>query len=176
MCSSDLLAALGKGHQVFCVTHLPQVAALGHAHLVVTKTQDDRSTAVEIAPVHGRRKDRESELARMLGASEDDARAWLASAEAVGAAELAPGSSQLWRGRILLRRLGADRAEQVRLRARKIDGGRWDRLDAAQAFAGGDTCRRLALLRYFGDMQEPIATGRCCDVCDPIAKIGRAHV
>ena len=61
------LAALGQGHQVFCVTHLPQVAALGHAHLVVTKTQDDKSTTVEIAPVHGRRKDRESELARMLG-------------------------------------------------------------------------------------------------------------
>jgi DNA repair protein RecN (Recombination protein N) len=61
------LAALGKGHQVFCVTHLPQVAALGHAHLVVTKTQDDKSTMVEIAPVHGKRKERESELARMLG-------------------------------------------------------------------------------------------------------------
>lgn len=61
------LAALGKDHQVFCVTHLPQVAALGHAHLVVTKTQDDKSTTVEIAPVHGKRKDRESELARMLG-------------------------------------------------------------------------------------------------------------
>ena len=61
------LAALGKGHQVFCVTHLPQVAALGHAHLVVTKTQDEKSTTVEIAPVHGKRKDRESELARMLG-------------------------------------------------------------------------------------------------------------
>lgn len=61
------LAALGEGHQVFCVTHLPQVAALGHAHLVVTKNQDDKSTTVEIAPVHGKRKDRESELARMLG-------------------------------------------------------------------------------------------------------------
>ena len=61
------LAALGAGHQVFCVTHLPQVAALGHAHLVVTKTQDDRSTTVAIAPVHARRKDREAELARMLG-------------------------------------------------------------------------------------------------------------
>ena len=61
------LAALGKGHQVFCVTHLPQVAALGHAHLVVMKTQDDKSTTVEISPVHGKRKDRESELARMLG-------------------------------------------------------------------------------------------------------------
>lgn len=109
-----------------------------------------------------------SELARMLDAFEDDARAWLASAEAVGAAELFPGSSQLWRGRIKLRKLGADRAEEVRLRARKIDGGRWDRLDAAQAFAAGDACRRLTLLRYFGDQQEPIADGRCCDVCSPI--------
>ncbi|MGA0133241.1 MAG: DNA repair protein RecN [Opitutales bacterium] len=61
------LAALGGGHQVFCVTHLPQVAALGHAHLVVNKTQDARSTTVTIDPVHARRKERESELARMLG-------------------------------------------------------------------------------------------------------------
>jgi DNA repair protein RecN (Recombination protein N) len=61
------LAALGAGHQVFCVTHLPQVAALGHAHLVVTKCQDERSTTVAIAPVHPKRKVRESELARMLG-------------------------------------------------------------------------------------------------------------
>ena len=61
------LAALGAAHQVFCVTHLPQVAALGHAHLVVTKTQDERSTTVAIAPVHTKRKERESELARMLG-------------------------------------------------------------------------------------------------------------
>ncbi len=80
------LAALGAGHQVFCVTHLPQVAALGHAHLVVTKTQDDRSTTVAIAPVHAKRKDRESELARMLGdrASKvalSHARELLASAE-----------------------------------------------------------------------------------------------
>jgi len=49
------LAALGKGHQVFCVTHLPQVAALCHAHLVVTKTQDEKSTTVEFGAVHGRR-------------------------------------------------------------------------------------------------------------------------
>ena len=109
------------------------------------------------------------ELARMLDAHDDDARAWLASAEAVGAAELEPGSSQLWRGRVLLRRLGADRAEDVRLRARRIDGGRWDRLDAVQAYATGSECRRRVLLRYFGDRQEPIALARCCDVCDPVA-------
>ena len=61
------LAALGKKHQVFCVTHLPQVAALGHAHLVVTKTQNERSTSVVIEPVHAKRKERELEIARMLG-------------------------------------------------------------------------------------------------------------
>lgn len=61
------LAALGKNHQVFCVTHLPQVAALGHSHLVVTKTQDEKSTTVEIHSVHRKRKEREMELARMLG-------------------------------------------------------------------------------------------------------------
>ncbi len=109
------------------------------------------------------------ELARLADGDEDGVRAWLASAEAVGAAELEPGSSSVWRGRLRLRRLGAERAEEVRLRARRIDGGRWDRLDAAQAYATGADCRRLVLLRYFGDPQEPVADGRCCDVCDPIA-------
>ncbi len=109
-----------------------------------------------------------SELARAVDGGEDDVRAWLASAEAVGAADLHPGSSSLWRGRLRLRRLGVDRAEEVRLRARRIDGGRWDRLDAAQAYAAGTDCRRRTLLRYFGDPQEPVADGRCCDVCDPI--------
>ncbi|MGA0122362.1 MAG: RecQ family ATP-dependent DNA helicase [Gaiellales bacterium] len=109
-----------------------------------------------------------AELARMAGAGEDDVRAWLASAEAVGAAELEPGSSSTWRGRLRLRGLGADRAEDVRLRARRIDGGRWDRLDAAQAYAAGTGCRRRALLAYFGDDEQPRADERCCDVCDPI--------
>lgn len=61
------LAALGRAHQVVCVTHLPQVAALGHRHLVVTKDQDDRSTTVRLASVDGDRSARLGELARMLG-------------------------------------------------------------------------------------------------------------
>ena len=109
-----------------------------------------------------------NELARALGGEDDNVRAWLASAESVGAVELDPGSSQLWRGRMRFRGLGADRANQVRQRARRITGGRWDRLDAAQSFAAGTECRRLTLLRYFGDQQDPEAHGRCCDVCDPV--------
>lgn len=61
------LAALGGGHQVVCVTHLPQVAALGRQHLVVTKDQDDTATTVRLSPVHGNREARLAELARMLG-------------------------------------------------------------------------------------------------------------
>jgi len=49
------------------VTHLPQVASLAQNHFIVTKSQDDDSTTVEIAPIHGVREDRLAELARMLG-------------------------------------------------------------------------------------------------------------
>lgn len=61
------LARLAKRHQVFCVTHLAQVASLADNHFVVEKTQDDDSTAVSIAPLSGQPQARLEELARMLG-------------------------------------------------------------------------------------------------------------
>ena len=61
------LARLAKKHQVLCVTHLPQVASLAHNHYVVTKSQDEDSTAVSIAPLGDSRSNRLDELARMLG-------------------------------------------------------------------------------------------------------------
>ena len=61
------MAELGQHHQVVCVTHLPQVAALAQSHLVVEKRQDERQTEVEILSVHQNRKTRIGELARMLG-------------------------------------------------------------------------------------------------------------
>ncbi|MEM8868685.1 MAG: DNA repair protein RecN, partial [Verrucomicrobiota bacterium] len=61
------LARLAGQHQVFCVTHLPQVASLADSHFVVTKTQSDEATSVSIAPIHVDRSQRLAELARMLG-------------------------------------------------------------------------------------------------------------
>lgn len=61
------LAALAGRHQVFCVTHLPQVAAYGRQHLLVEKAQDEASTTVTINAIHDTKSARESELARMLG-------------------------------------------------------------------------------------------------------------
>ncbi len=62
------LRALGTRRQVLCVTHLPQVAAQGHAHLRVSKQSDDDAThtRIEQLDVAGRR----DELARMLGGVE----------------------------------------------------------------------------------------------------------
>ena len=61
------MAGIAKGHQVLCVTHLPQVAAQATCHLVVTKDQSKERAVVSIEPIQGSRKVRVSELARMLG-------------------------------------------------------------------------------------------------------------
>lgn len=62
------LRALGAQRQVLCVTHLPQVAAQGHAHYRVSKAPVDGMTqsAVELLSA----KQRQEELARMLGGVE----------------------------------------------------------------------------------------------------------
>jgi DNA repair protein RecN (Recombination protein N) len=53
------------GHQVICITHLPQVAVHGTTHYVVTKSVSDGRTRTDIGPVA--REAREAEIARMLG-------------------------------------------------------------------------------------------------------------
>lgn len=62
------LRSLGEKRQVLCVTHLPQVAAQGHAHLCVAKTTDGNSTQISIEPLTA--KARRDEIARMLGGVE----------------------------------------------------------------------------------------------------------
>jgi DNA repair protein RecN (Recombination protein N) len=63
-----LLWALGRDHQVICVTHLPQIAAYADAHLNIAKVERDGRTVTEITPLqeHDARRD---ELAQMLGGS-----------------------------------------------------------------------------------------------------------
>lgn len=62
------LHTLGKHHQVICVTHLPQVAALGHHHLQVNKQTNGESTRTQIQPLSA--DERVDEIARMLGGIE----------------------------------------------------------------------------------------------------------
>jgi DNA repair protein RecN (Recombination protein N) len=59
------LAALAQSAQVLCVTHLPQVAALGTQHLQVRKQSDGKRTQTGICDLQG--AERIEEIARMLG-------------------------------------------------------------------------------------------------------------
>jgi DNA repair protein RecN (Recombination protein N) len=59
------LRALGQDRQIFCVTHLHQVAALGHHHLLVEKTSDQASTQTQVRKLQP--DQRKHEIARMLG-------------------------------------------------------------------------------------------------------------
>ncbi len=62
------LRALGARRQVLCVTHLPQVAAQGHAHYRVSKAASEGVTQSAVQALDA--KQREEELARMLGGVE----------------------------------------------------------------------------------------------------------
>ncbi len=75
----EKMAEIAQGHQVLCVTHLPQVAAQATCHLVVRKDQSKDRAVVSIAPIQANRKTRVTELARMLGDSK--AKSALAHAE-----------------------------------------------------------------------------------------------
>ena len=53
------------GRQVFCVTHLPQLAGCGDMHLRVRKSVSEGRTRTVVEPLEG--EARVSELAQMLG-------------------------------------------------------------------------------------------------------------
>lgn len=60
-----LLRRLGEHRQVFCVSHLPQVAAQAHHHLRVAKKHSRGATHTHIEPLI--LDERVAEIARMLG-------------------------------------------------------------------------------------------------------------
>lgn len=60
-----LLQSLAPRHQVFCVTHLAQVASLANHHLQVHKSSSSNETRTEVAELTD--EQRIEEIARMLG-------------------------------------------------------------------------------------------------------------
>jgi DNA repair protein RecN (Recombination protein N) len=63
----EKLWRLARHHQVICVTHLPQIAALGDTHFRVAKVLTGDRTATQVEPLAG--AERASELAQLLGGS-----------------------------------------------------------------------------------------------------------
>ncbi len=62
---AEKIKQTARDHQVICITHLPQIAAMADHHFLIEKTSDASSTISEIRPLT--REESIGELARMLG-------------------------------------------------------------------------------------------------------------
>ncbi|MEO6848450.1 MAG: DNA repair protein RecN [Chthoniobacterales bacterium] len=67
----EKMRELGKHHQVFCITHLPQVAAAASSQFVVVKEIQGGRTLSTLREVRG--EERQDEIARMLGGKKPSA-------------------------------------------------------------------------------------------------------
>lgn len=65
---SEKMAVIGSSHQVICITHLAQIAAMADAHYVIEKIVKKESTRTEIRLLA--EEEMTEELARILGGAE----------------------------------------------------------------------------------------------------------
>ncbi|NLL80222.1 MAG: DNA repair protein RecN [Clostridiales bacterium] len=84
---SEKLAVIGKKHQVICITHLPQIAAMADTHFAIEKTAAEGSTTTDIRKLN--ESEELEEISRLLGGVEmtekvlDNARELKRQAESV---------------------------------------------------------------------------------------------
>jgi DNA repair protein RecN (Recombination protein N) len=65
---SEKLGELSRDHQIICITHLPQIAAMADTHFMIEKGLEDGRTVTGIYSLTG--DDSIKELARLLGGDE----------------------------------------------------------------------------------------------------------
>ncbi|MBQ8940948.1 MAG: DNA repair protein RecN [Firmicutes bacterium] len=65
---AEKIAAISKYHQVLCITHLPQIAAMADSHFEITKKTEGDRTAVRVKLLKG--EEVTEELARLIGGAE----------------------------------------------------------------------------------------------------------
>lgn len=62
---AEKMAILGKEHQVICITHLPQIAAMADTHYLIEKKEVEKKTVTTLETLG--REDSIAEIARLLG-------------------------------------------------------------------------------------------------------------
>lgn len=64
---SEKMGILGRGHQLICITHLPQIAAMSDRHFCIEKKVEDNRSVTVIRKLE--EEESVSEMARMLGSA-----------------------------------------------------------------------------------------------------------
>ena len=62
---SEKMALISKNHQLICITHLPQIAAMADTHFIIEKTVEDDRTVTGVRKLT--KEEEILELSRMLG-------------------------------------------------------------------------------------------------------------
>lgn len=65
---SEKMNTLGRNHQIICITHLPQIAAMADAHYLIEKSVENSTTVSKIRLLN--ENESVDELSRMLGGVE----------------------------------------------------------------------------------------------------------
>lgn len=65
---SEKMNVLGRSHQIVCITHLPQIAAMADAHYLIEKSVENQTTVSKIRRLN--EAESADELARMIGGVE----------------------------------------------------------------------------------------------------------
>jgi len=65
---SEKMSVLGKHHQILCITHLAQIAAMADYHFIIEKEVNEEASKTKIRPLI--KEEMEEELARILGGVE----------------------------------------------------------------------------------------------------------
>ncbi|TMG79714.1 MAG: hypothetical protein E6H78_19980 [Betaproteobacteria bacterium] len=80
----DLLRKVAGSHQVFAITHLPQIASRAHRHILVSKGARAGVTTADVSLLSD--ANRVQEIARMLGGDPESATSRAHAAELLSAA------------------------------------------------------------------------------------------
>ena len=65
---SEKMAVIAKQHQVICITHLPQIAAMADEHYIIEKSVTEDKTTTDIR--HLDEQGSVEEIARILGGAQ----------------------------------------------------------------------------------------------------------
>jgi RecQ family ATP-dependent DNA helicase len=118
-----------------------------------------------------RRDAHEEQLTIGHGELGERERVLLSVAERAGAVELKPGGHDGLLVRLTGR--GSPRQAHVAIQGAKNRG--WESYRSIERYsADAQLCRRRQILDHFGDPEQGIPTGRCCDVCDPDDALAQA--
>ncbi len=78
---AEKINKISKNKQVLCITHLAQIAAMADTHFLIEKSMDNQSTFTDVKTLDD--KQRQSELARIIGGAQITATTLEAAAEMI---------------------------------------------------------------------------------------------